>query len=507
MMIDLNNEYSYNLITNNAEIYFRGNLILNEKHIRTAGDLVDLLRLESNCIDYLKSNVKEFNGHFSIIVVSESKITLFSDVGRTYPVFYRRISEDQFSISDNVNALLEVDDLFDPIQVDDFLSCGYCLKDKTLFRGIFQIESSQIIELSSSTGVLKEFYFTYENADLFNENRVYLENMYAQIIEQITRDLKLRTNTSQVVVPLSGGYDSRFLLTLLLDAGIKNIVCYTYGSKSSYEVYTAKKICQRLNIKLHFIDYDRKFISDSLDRNEFINYEYFAGNYCSLPHVQDFLAVKFLKESNLISDNAIFMPGIAGDVYAGSQIPNGYSVVSKYDEYDLKNQFLNFPGHPYKSDLEFKKMNHTSIEQFTVSEKVPKFVVNSVRIYEYFNYEFYLPLWNLQLLDYFSRLPAKYKNVNQNPFKLYNNIYLSYAFRSFENYDIAFKKTDTIIYILRGLSYLKRKLKIAQDSVNNFDIIIDILERMNDCNSEFFTHRNVNLALSKIYIKLLNERC
>ena len=42
MMIDLNNEYSYNLITNNAEIYFRGNLILNENPAPVTMENVDI---------------------------------------------------------------------------------------------------------------------------------------------------------------------------------------------------------------------------------------------------------------------------------------------------------------------------------------------------------------------------------------------------------------------------------------------------------------------------------
>jgi asparagine synthase (glutamine-hydrolysing) len=505
MTISLSEDYSFKKLKSGEVVYFKGNLLYNNQHISVVSDFLNLSS-DNDLINFINLNISNFRGHFSIIVSEISKVIIFSDVSRTYPVFYRNDFRDCMAISDRIESLLKKNDLIDDHSVNDFLSCGFCLKETTLFNGINQTEACQIIEISGNNNIYKNYYFTYENSNFYNLSRVELKKIYTSIVNQIINNIKLRVNSSQVVVPLSGGYDSRFLLTLLLDSGIKNIICFTYGSKSSYEVYTALNICKRLNLKLHFIDYDKSFIKDNLNFNEFRDYEFFAGNYCTLPHVQDFLSVKYLKVNNLIDENAIFMPGIAGDVFAGSQIPSYYNDQMKFDELDFKEKFLSFPDHFYKKKINFKMLNHTSIEQFTVSEKVPKFVANSIRVYEYFNFNFFLPLWDLSLISFYAKIPSFYKNVNQSSFSIDNNLYLNFAFDSFKKYNISFRKDDKFIFILRGFSYLQRKLNLKQDSVNNFDIIINNLEQLYKCKTGFKDHKNVNLALSKIYLKILDER-
>ena len=505
MIISISQDYTFKKLNCGQGIYFKGNLLYNNKHVKVVNDFLNLSS-EDDLINYLKINIGNFRGHFSIIVTEISKVIIFSDVSRTFPVFYRNDYTNNNIISDRIDSLIKLNELLDIDNVNDFLSCGFCLKETTLFKGINQTEACQIIEISADNNICKKYYFNYENSNFYNLSQIDLKKKYSSIIDQIINDIKLRVDSSQVVVPLSGGYDSRFLLTLLLDSGINNIICYTYGSKSSYEVYTAVKICQRLNLKLHFIDYDKRFIEDNLNINEFRDYEFFAGNFSTLPHVQDFLSVKYLKLNNLIDDNAIFMPGIAGDVFAGSQIPSKYKDQINFEEFEYIDKFLSFPGYIYQKKINFKLLNHTSIEQFTVLEKVPKFVANSIRVYEYFNYNFFLPLWDLSLLKFYSKIPYGYKNVNQSSFSIESNLYLNFAFESFKKYNISFKKDDKFIFLLRGFSYFQRKLNLKQDSVNNFDIVIKKLEQLFNCETEFSVHKNVNLALSKIYLKILHER-
>ena len=54
------------------------------------------------------------------------------------------------------------------------------------------------------------------------------------------------------------------------------------------------------------------------------HFQKWAGNLSSLPHMQDFLALRELKTQGKLPDNSVFVPGHSGDMLAGSHIPSYY---------------------------------------------------------------------------------------------------------------------------------------------------------------------------------------
>jgi len=59
-----------------------------------------------------------------------------------------------------------------------------------------------------------------------------------------------------------------------------------------------------------------------------------------------------------------------------------------------------------------------AIEFFDFNERQAKFIVNSVRAYEFFGYEWRIPLWDTELIDFFLKVPIKYR-ISQNLYKKY----------------------------------------------------------------------------------------
>ena len=59
----------------------------------------------------------------------------------------------------------------------------------------------------------------------------------------------------QIVVPLSGGYDSRLVLAGLVAAGYRDLVTFTYGQPGSGEVRVSQRTAAALGVPWHGVAY------------------------------------------------------------------------------------------------------------------------------------------------------------------------------------------------------------------------------------------------------------
>ena len=58
-----------------------------------------------------------------------------------------------------------------------------------------------------------------------------LKEINNNIIEKLIKSCSSR----KIIIPLSAGYDSRFILSGLIDKGYKNIITFSYGRKNNRE--------------------------------------------------------------------------------------------------------------------------------------------------------------------------------------------------------------------------------------------------------------------------------
>jgi asparagine synthase (glutamine-hydrolysing) len=158
--------------------------------------------------------------------------------------------------------------------------------------------------------------------------------------------------------------------------------------------------------------------------------------------MQDFLAVKELKDQGKISENSVFVPGHAADMFSGSHLSKDY--IDSSNKYNSEifliacmNKYYNLWKWPHGSQLEhiFKeKISKTeseskleikdndgcvnAIEFFEFNERQPKLIVNSIRVYEFFGYEWRMPLLDTELIDFFLKVPVKHR-INKALYKKY----------------------------------------------------------------------------------------
>ena len=103
---------------------------------------------------------------------------------------------------------------------------GYTLDNGTIYQNIKQINPGTAVLFSK--GIIKEIQYYSKNKGII-KNKKTLEKKLSHINEQIILKLIKSCKDKYIVIPLSAGYDSRFILSVLKNFSYKNIITFSYG--------------------------------------------------------------------------------------------------------------------------------------------------------------------------------------------------------------------------------------------------------------------------------------
>jgi asparagine synthase (glutamine-hydrolysing) len=465
--------------------------------------------------------------------ISKSQIVIYKDKNvcelsvdlvRTYPIFYfwkdgKWFITDKLSVNDYKNWKI------DNFSKQEFLLTGYVTGENTLLKDIYQVEAGTKVYLYEDGKKDIDRYFLYatKKEDLLKEPYQNLQIKFSDLLYEVFSEMIKSLENKTVVIPLSGGYDSRLVVTMLKELGYQNVICFTYGKPDSFEVLISKKLADRLGYKWYFVEYTNELYSEVIKSGLFDVYLDFSFNYTSLPHIQDLFAVYFLKEKKLIPKESIFIPGHSGDFFAGTHIYNVGRIADKEKvaEEIYYHHYILSENHKNKKNFINKILNNlkdgepwTVMECWDLENRQAKFIVNSLRVYEFFGYESRIPLWHPKLVNFFKKVDYDYKNRNHD-YSLENNLYDSVAMKIFSKYGVDIKKnisnkralTSKVKKILRRNSFIYNIYNFVREvyykfngdpDINNFREICNILE----INYKF----NINSSLVEYLIKKFDIR-
>ena len=250
-------------------IWFKGQVYNAENKLLTTEKLCeDFINFDK--IETIGDYVANLKGLFSIIYVKNDKIFLVSDVTRTFPLFYTK-KDEEWLVSDDANYLRDKLNLkFDKMLSKEFLFSGFMTANKTLVSDLYQIRAHEVLVLSDC--VESKSYFAYTTNYTCKTTISALQNQLLEIYKRVGKRLVQSLNNRTAVLPLSGGYDSRLVLTLLKENNYKKIICFSYGKKLSYELRIATMVANRMGVELHTIEYSDNFLSKYLDQEQLKNH-------------------------------------------------------------------------------------------------------------------------------------------------------------------------------------------------------------------------------------------
>ncbi len=410
--------------------FFEGKIFKDNKWLAPS-DIASLFHNVTSKDDVLQI-LKKINGFFYIAVESEHEIFLVTDIVRTYPVFYK-VQNDSISIGENAIDLA-TDCELSIHNTDCFLSCGYTVENNTIFRDIFQVESASIVSITKTDGKatsmtyynpIKSSFLNSEKEELFSN----LDKAYTNVVQKALDYARGRT----IVIPLSGGYDSRLIAMTLKRLGAKDVICYAYGTKHIFdtgyaEIKTSREVAKLLGYKWMFIEYSYDKWHKLIQVQDAADYIKYVSRGTSLVSYQDWLAVSELKKRNLVPKDSVFIPGHTGDFITGSAVPVDVDFDKIYHKQEilkhLSERYFNlFPFVSQKSQLKncttfihpdeiYNAEDYVHfIETFSWKEYHSKHICNSAQVYKFYGYDWYFPLWDREIVDlWFSIHPREKRN-------------------------------------------------------------------------------------------------
>ena len=199
--------------------------------------------------------------------------------------------------------------------------------------------------------------------------------------------------------------------------------------------YDYKDVNGRLNdFEKHYKNETKKLMDEKKKFFKSKKYKAYLNDYdsySSIPAVQDIAEICYIKEKNLISDDAIIINGNSGDYISGGHLFQATSLNTNADDiwkqfllkhYSLWGKLNTHNNHLLIVKQLVKMAESRKITDFLNSNDHPFFfeaveflerqsmyVVNQQEAYDFNNYDWRLPLWSDNFLSFWESVPFEYK--------------------------------------------------------------------------------------------------
>ncbi|MFC4656847.1 hypothetical protein ACFO3I_17650 [Rheinheimera marina] len=407
------------------ELWLCGQVFSCEQAL-AAADLLPLLTLacqQNQLPEYLRS----LNGFFSGVLLLDGQLFCFTDRTRSRPLFYG-MDGAELLISDDTGWLLERLPAAEPEpdSVAEFSFTGFITGSATLHPGIYQLQAAELLQWSLGQPpqrIIYDWYLHLNSQNTPESIQPWLEQL-DQVTEKVVQRLIRYANGRQIVLPLSGGYDSRALAMHFRRAGYPDVVCFTFGRPGSAEVALSRKVASLAGYPWVCVTYSRQMWRELFQQPEFQRFLDFVHGLVSVPTVQVFPAIQQLVKNRQIDANAVIAPGHTGAFFSGAlddsgwceshQVPKALNAVLKKHYEHSREALPEAVREKIVLQLETiadearrrQRLNVNSLaECWNYRERQAKFIINSNRYYDFFALDWWMPLWDGDFMAFWQQVP------------------------------------------------------------------------------------------------------
>ena len=387
--------------------------------------------------DEVSSFVKSIYGHFALVVQKNDLTFIAVDKIRSTPLFFAKIKDDFFIDYDPKN-LVKFNQFHKTIDENAKLEVamsGFTIGNKTIYKNLYSLKAGELVLFQYDSHEYEHYYKYFGKVDnkSFDEHLEKLSEVTLNIFQKMLNQIGNR----QIVIPLSGGHDSRLIVSILSHLGAKNVKCYTYGTPGNFEAKIAKKIAQKIGYEWKFIPLTYKSEKKYYSTSEYYEYLEFSETFSSVPFIQSLSTIKYLRDMDWINQDAVFINGLSGDFISGghADIKNK----GKYEDESSKSRKENILNQLIEKhfslwgtlktkhninkiknnlwneiikgcgDLGDKSQDHLFCEYSELIDRQSKYVIKKQKIYEFYGYDWKLPFWDDQYLFFWQKVPLNYK--------------------------------------------------------------------------------------------------
>ena len=368
------------------------------------------------------NEVARYNGCFAAIMTQGEELWLVADKYRSFPLLYR-ITDTAIEVLDSVRSLRGgiVDDT-----LYEFIAMGVVMGGQTLFEGYHQVEAGQIVRIERTSGNVstRDYYLHHHTEDAaisLDELRYELDKRIEGVFDRAVD----RAGNRTIVVPLSGGYDSRLVVENLQRRNAR-LTCISYGSKRNKEVQVAQRLAGELGVDWRYVEQTGLMVEAMTSQPSFWPSMREVSCGTTMPYLQNYV-IGLLVQDGSIPPDAIVMTGNSGDLVEGDQMPEAFGITGAVTReqilWAIKNKHYRLAGPRGASipEVEHKVCSlylteeqysaaeaHDVYERFNWRERQSKFLRCEGQLFsDWCGLEWHYPLWDDEFVEFWLHLPTK----------------------------------------------------------------------------------------------------
>ncbi len=408
-----------------------------------AADLLALLVASDSegLVARLKAFLSDQPTEWSAVAISESHIFAVTDKIRSYPLFYTQDS-DCLTVSNNARLLPsgESPSSGSSHLALEFAMAGYVTGRDTLSSRIRQLQAGEFLLFCLPTGKFDVVrYYRYVPQPDSSDSKIDWHAELEDATEKVFNRLISKAEGRTILVPLSGGLDSRLIVCMLRRLKYENVRTFSYGLSGNYEAKIAKSVASKLGYPWEYVSTTHAEFRDFFWSEERKAFWQATDGLCTVPTMQDTHALYKLKQSGKI-DDVLLVNGQTGDFISGGHVPPALcslgattddlvaAIISKH--YGLQKNLLtpeniaDMEGRVRDSlkdiqdSLDAPPELPACYESWEWQERQCKYVISWQRGYDWLGLDWSLPFWDADYLAFWSRVPFEMK-IGQRLYKEY----------------------------------------------------------------------------------------
>jgi asparagine synthase (glutamine-hydrolysing) len=388
---------------------------------------------ESPATELISSSLISLDGHFAAIIEGPGWGMAVVDKVASYPVFY--VATDQkFMISNSARRLWRESRIGEcnPEALLELHMAGYVTGADTLFRGLRKLRAGEILFWRADSGGPRQIrYYKFYSQHLRGECETTLIDEVDSLTNAIIDRNIADANGRKVIVPLSGGLDSRVILAKLKARGCPNLRTFSYGVPGNYEARVAQQVAETLGIPWEFVPTTRKQANHFFHSDRRREYWEFADGLHVIPNLHTLLALEELERRGRFRGGAVMINGQSGDFITGDHIPSTIQdgpsgrqalyaniirkhyadrrVLLRNDEVQkaIRRRIDDVIG--FDCDLVDPQQYAKAHELWEWQARQAIRVLNGQRNYDFLGLRWELPLWEREYLEFWAEIPLEHK--------------------------------------------------------------------------------------------------
>lgn len=440
--IDIRPEFGWRVLEHSdVQMWFAGHLYSPACEGEEAARQVARVVEDAGSDDVVRSRLEKLDGQFAFVLVSRKRVLAVVDRVRSRPLFYSYHRNKLIISTQALRLCSELDCDEDQLNLDCALCLamsGYVLGRDTLYGPVKQLRAGEalLFDRSANQPIITRYYL-YRPLPLQGEDPAGLRKALAELILRVFEKLVASVRGRTILVPLSGGLDSRLIASGLAELGHRNVVCYAYGQPGNYEAHTSRLVAERLGFRWFFVPITHRLMAEQYRSVEHASYIEFADSCSSVPVEHEYASTKLLASLGYIPDSVVIVNGQSGDFLTGGHIPEELSSSNERRSVEGRREVIFSAAvakhfslwESLKTGDNLKRLaslfwddlnavtplwgedglDYGLYECSEWQNRQSKYVVSGQRVYEFFGYDWRLPLWQNDFLDYWAAAPLKEK--------------------------------------------------------------------------------------------------